>query len=359
MADRLSVKLGARSYDVMIGRALLPALAEHVASLDATAVVVITDDNVGHAYGDAVCNAVGARRVTVPAGEDSKSLEVLDRVYAELLGPRDLDRRVVIVALGGGMIGDLAGFAAATLFRGVRWIAVPTSLLAMLDASVGGKTAINRPTGRNLVGAFHQPSAVFCDLDMLATLPQREYVSALGEAVKIAVVGDAELLVRIESHAGAIVQRDLSVLADVVKACVRFKADVVSEDETETSGRRAVLNFGHTLAHALEHLHPGRWLHGEAVAIGICAALRVSVAKAGLAPADAERVTAVLKAAELPVTVPPDVDEGAVIEALLADKKRDGETVRFVLATRIGAAATHALNPDPALVKLLLGRGNG
>ncbi len=359
MSTRIPVELGPRSYDVTVGGGVLDQLPGFIQSMQGSGVVVITDDSVARHYGDAVCAQLGARRITVPAGEDSKSLDTLDRVYAELLGPRDLDRRTVVVALGGGMVMDLAGFAAATLFRGVRWIGLPTSLLAMLDASVGGKTAINRPTGRNLVGAFHQPSGVFCDLKTLDTLPQREFTSALAEAVKTAVIGDAALLDLIESRAGAIMKRDPAALRAVIEACVRFKAAIVREDEHETTGRRAILNFGHTLAHALEHLRPGRWLHGEAVSIGMCAALRLSVAKAGFAQTQADRIRDLLHQLELPVDCPADVDARAVGQTMLADKKRERAAVRFVLMSAIGNASTTAVELDDTVVNLLLGRSDG
>ena len=354
---RVPVVLGERSYDVVIGERLLEELMHFAEGLKPTSIFLITDDNVGPRHADAVRHAVVANHVlTVPPGEASKSMDQLSRLYDQVFASRTVDRHALIIALGGGVVGDLAGFLAATLMRGVRCAHIPTSLLAMVDSSVGGKTAINHTSGKNLIGAFHQPVGVFCDLHFLATLPEREYVSALAEIVKTAVIGDAELLEYLEQNAAAILARDLPSVMHVVESCVRFKADVVADDEIETSGRRATLNFGHTLAHVIETLYPKQFLHGEAVAIGTVAALRLSVARAALAPATATRVINLLTRFGLPTEVPSDLDEERMLETTGTDKKRAGDVVRFVVVSDIAQAGSLPCRLDKALADTLLGR---
>jgi 3-dehydroquinate synthase len=238
----------------------------------------------------------------------------------------------------------------------VRWIYVPSSLLAMVDASIGGKTAINFGGDKNVIGAFHQPAAVFCDLELLASLPEREYRSGLAEAVKTAALASESALAAMESSADALLVREPAAVAACVEACVQFKAAVVAEDETESLGIRTALNFGHTLGHALEALFPGRWLHGEAVAIGIAAALRVSMRYAGLAAADAQRVSSLLRRFELPLDVPQDVELQALRSAILADKKRKGDRVRLVVLSSPGSPSLLGWKLDDDLLKLLTGR---
>jgi 3-dehydroquinate synthase len=256
------------------------------------------------------------------------------------------------------MVGDLAGFLAATLLRGVRCVQIPTSLLAMVDSSVGGKTAINHSSGKNLIGAFHQPAAVFCDMHFLRTLPKREYVSALAEIVKTGVLAGDDLLGMLEESADKLIDRDLETLHRVIEACVRFKADVVEEDEVETTGRRATLNFGHTLAHVLETLWPERWLHGEAVAIGMVAALNLSVARAKLDDAVAGRVIKLLEKFSLPTDVPPELEPQRMLEVMAGDKKRAGKAVHFVVISDIGQAGALPCKLDDSLAEALLGRAD-
>jgi len=294
----------------------------------------------------------------VPAGESSKSLVQLGKLFDQLFATRHVDRHSLIVALGGGMVGDLAGFVAATLLRGVRCMQVPTSLLAMVDSSVGGKTAVNHASGKNLIGAFHQPAAVFCDMHFLRTLPKREYVSALGEVVKTAAISGEDLLAMLEDCADGLIGRDLVTLHRVIEACIRFKAEVVSDDEIETTGRRATLNFGHTLAHVLEALWPERWLHGEAVSIGIIAALRLSVARAKLDESVAARVTGLLRKFGLPTVVPDELQARQMLECMSADKKRAGQAVHFVVISDVGQAGTLPCKLDDELAATLLGRGD-
>lgn len=352
MAESIQVSLGDRAYRIHVGRGLDGLSAAVPASASK---VIVTDKNVGRLYAQKISHMLNARVLTVPAGEGSKSLGQLESVFAQLLAPRDLDRQSVIVALGGGVIGDLAGFAAATLFRGVRYIQLPTTLLAMVDSSVGGKTAINHETGKNLIGAFHQPQAVWCDIAFLETLPTREYVSGLAEVIKTGVLSGSAFLAKLEQSASAIVARNDEVVTRMIADCVRFKAAVVEQDETEATGRRAMLNFGHTLGHALENLYPDRWLHGEAVAIGMVAALRLSVARVALDAAVAERVTRLLHVLGLPTEIPPELEAQAATAVMLGDKKRDGGAVGFVLLKALGEPVIQSCTIDSALLHTLMG----
>lgn len=360
---RVSVSLAARSYDVLIGRDVLSHLADLLRHLKPTSLLLVSDANVAPLHAPAVGAIVHGLAPmlehVVPAGEGAKSLPQLGAVYDTALGSRMLDRRAVVIALGGGVVGDLAGFAAATLLRGVACIQLPTSLLAMVDSSVGGKTAINHPAGKNLIGAFHQPAGVICELAFLDTLPRREYVSALAEVVKTAAIGDPALLTWLETRQQAILNRDQGALAHLLRACISFKAGVVQQDETETTGRRAILNFGHSLAHTLETAFPGRFLHGEAVSMGIAAALRLSTRRAGLDEPSAGRVVRLLRDFGLPVEPPAEMTPQMVIQLLASDKKREAARVNFVALQSLGQPTLLPCTPDDDLAGLLLGRGHG
>jgi 3-dehydroquinate synthase len=274
---------------------------------------------------------------------------MVEELYAKALSV-GFDRRSVIVALGGGVVGDLAGFVAGTLLRGVRFIQVPTTLLAMVDSSVGGKTGVNLPQGKNLVGVFHQPVEVVADLDTLKTLPEREYLSGLAEVIKYGVIRDAAFFERLEARLDRLRARDADELEEVVARCCEIKAAVVSSDERET-GERAILNFGHTLAHALENVGGySRWLHGEAVAIGMAFAARLSEQQAGLPAADRQRIEAMLAALRLPVRVDQMAWE-AVRHAMQLDKKVWRRLPRFALAERLGHAVFGREVPEEILIQ--------
>jgi shikimate kinase/3-dehydroquinate synthase len=364
--DPVCVPLGARSYAVEVGGGRLDRLAPVLGRLGAHAgsTLIVTDDRVGPLATPSVDRALGARdasagkrsggpRVVLPSGEAHKTIASVERIWDAALEAK-LDRKAVVIALGGGVIGDVAGFAAATLLRGVRVVQLPTTLLAMVDASVGGKTAIDRPQGKNLVGAFHQPSAVIADLDLLATLPDRELRAGLAEIVKMAVIADAPLLDFLERSARALVAREPEALRHVARAAIAHKARIVAEDEHETTGLRATLNFGHTIGHALEAHSGYELLHGEAVALGMIAALRVGAAL-GLGESALEaRVTSVLAALGLPI----DLDARPLAEALpyaTQDKKRSGGKVGFVVAERVGASRVVPIAYDE-LAKLIAAR---
>jgi 3-dehydroquinate synthase len=338
------VNLGDRSYDIHIGHDL--PVGASLAGEEGLRALVVSDGNVGPLHGERCETLLQAQglttsRLDVPAGEASKDMAFMQRIYDAAL-EAGLDRLSVIVALGGGMVGDLAGFAAATFLRGVRLIQVPTTLLSMVDSSVGGKTAVNLPQGKNLVGAFYQPVEVAADLATLSTLPEREYVSGLAEVVKYGVIWDAELFRRMEESVDGLLSRDATVLEDVVARCCEIKAEVVAMDERE-AGVRAVLNYGHTLGHALEkELAYSGCLHGEAVSVGMVYAGELSVKEKGFPEDERDRVAGLLKRLGLPVGVR-DLGTTPAWEklrgAMAADKKTRGRIPRFVLAERLGSVA--------------------
>jgi 3-dehydroquinate synthase len=342
MATTIQVKLAERSYPIHIGKGL--SFASTLDGQPGTRILIVSDSHVDALHGQAVCAQLEGRgmtclRAVVPAGEETKSLKWVEYLYAQAASA-GLDRNAILVALGGGMVGDLAGFVAATYLRGVRFVQIPTSLLALVDSSVGGKTGVNLPQGKNLVGAFYQPIEVDADLDLLKTLPQREYVSGLAEVVKYGIIWDASFFHFLEKHQDGLLARDPVLLESVVARCCEIKAEVVAMDEREI-GPRAILNFGHTLGHALEKAGGyGRWLHGEAVAMGMHFAAHLSVKIEGFAPADAARVSALLTALRLPLR-----PEGEAVPAwpvlrgaMQSDKKTLARRPRFVLSRKLGAA---------------------
>ncbi len=360
MSRRVRVELGERAYDIVIGRDL-----EMVAGLDSLQGqrgLIVSDSNVDPLYGEKVESAFtaagcGMTRVVVPAGEPSKSAERLIELWAAAVDA-ELDRHGFVVALGGGVIGDLAGFLAASYLRGVRFVQLPTSLLAMVDSSVGGKTGINLPHGKNLVGAFYQPQGVVADLGMLSTLADREYVSGLAEVVKYGVISDPTLFEFLETNAAGILNRDDALVAEVVARSCEIKASVVAADERE-GGLRAILNFGHTMGHALEQCDGyGVWLHGEAIAIGMVYAAEVSVAAHGLSREAADRLIALLKALNLPVRrgtfegvelQKDSLDWATLREVMSSDKKASGRVPRLVLVSAIGTVAFGCEVPEAIL----------
>jgi 3-dehydroquinate synthase len=340
------VELGERSYDVTIEAGLLGRAGALLAPLAPNGrLFVVTDENVAAAQGARLAQGLAGlevHTVTVAPGEESKSWAMLARVIDELLAA-GIERGEPVVAFGGGVVGDLAGFAAAILQRGTPYMQVPTSLLAMVDSSVGGKTAIDVPAGKNLVGAFHQPRAVLIDPEALSTLADRQMRAGYAEIVKTALIGDAAFFAWLEEDGAKVLAREPAALAHAVATSVAFKARTVAEDERETSGRRALLNLGHTFAHAIEAEagFSDRVLHGEAVAVGLALAFDLS-ARRGLCPADdAARVRAHLAATGLPARLAAlGVTAGgaALTKRMASDKKKAGGRVPFILARGIGAA---------------------
>lgn len=349
----VQVPLGARSYTIHIGSGLLGKLGDHCRRLKlGERCVIITDSNVGPRYVDPTVRALKMAGfvpsvVTVPAGEGAKSLKILGECYDQLAMKR-LERRSFIIALGGGCVGDLAGFVAATYLRGIAYVQVGTTLLAQVDSSVGGKVGINLKSGKNLVGAFHQPRAVLCDLDTLATLPDREYRAGLAEVVKYGIIRDAELFRRLEREYDKVLRRDANLLANLVARCCTLKAEIVSADEFETTGQRAILNFGHTIGHGIEALSGfNEFIHGEAVSLGTVAAAQLSSRLSSLPDREVNRIRNLLQQLGLPISLKlnPRRRE-AVIGAMRLDKKVSGGELKFVLARAIGEVETGQRVPD-------------
>jgi len=341
--ERVRVDLGERSYDILIGKGLLSEAAEYLRPLNlGKHGVIITDANVEPLYAGALCDALGkgglaAEVLSIPAGEASKSLRQANRLFGKLpaLG---LDRHSFLIALGGGVVGDLAGFVAASYLRGIALVQVPTSLLAQVDSPVGGKTGVNLPQGKNLVGAFYQPKLVLADTDTLGTLPERELRSGFAEVIKHGAIRDAKFFEWLELEYKRVLSRDPEAVAHVVRRCCEIKAEVVSADERE-SGLRAILNFGHTVGHAMETLSDySGLLHGEAISMGMCAGARLSVMRAGLSEAEAQRLCHLIAVSGLPTRLGKTFKLGELLEAARLDKKaRDGK-LRFVLLKRLGEA---------------------
>jgi 3-dehydroquinate synthase len=338
--ETVRVDLGPRSYDIRFGDAKNLGAFAKAASPKSTLAFIAADANV-QSFAKTVADSLAAsgfRTATalVPPGEASKSFAELQKLY-DTLAALPADRQTLVVAVGGGVGGDLAGFAAATFNRGMPLLMVPTTLLAMVDSSVGGKTGINHPRGKNLIGAFHQPVGVWIDLAALATLPTREFNSGLAEVEKYGVILDAAFFDWLEANAAKILSRDSSTLKTTIARCCRLKADVVEKDEREETGLRAVLNYGHTFAHAFETLgHYSTWLHGEAVSAGMVCAARLAEKLGRVDRAFVERQTKLLAQFQLPITVNKDWPIDALLDAMRRDKKAQAGQLRFVVPTRLG-----------------------
>jgi 3-dehydroquinate synthase len=341
MATTIRVALGQRSYDIEIGRGNVDRLAVFIGEHHRfSRAVVITDTNVVSLHAAEVVrrlNAAGlpADVLSVPAGEASKCVAEADRLWNELarLGA---DRKTVVVAVGGGVIGDLAGFVAASYARGLALIQVPTTLLAQVDSSVGGKVGVNLPAAKNMVGAFWQPAGVLIDLDVLRTLPEREYRSGLAEVVKYGVILDADFFAFLEQNAVALNARDPAALEHAVAQSCRLKAQVVEQDEREESDLRAILNYGHTFCHAIETVAGyGQFLHGEAVAIGMIAASRLAESLGRIGHEVTRRQAELLVRLGLAIE-PPELDVEQLLAAMQRDKKAERGRLRFVLPRRLG-----------------------
>jgi 3-dehydroquinate synthase len=351
----LVVELGARRYPIRIGAGLLADAAQLRDALPGRHALVVSDEHVAPLYLDRVAAGLRDRSfsaLVLPAGEAHKTLDSAARIFAALAELK-ASRDACVIALGGGVIGDLAGFAAACWMRGIAFVQMPTTLLAMVDSSVGGKTGVDLPQGKNLVGAFHQPRAVIADTATLATLPDRELRAGFAEVVKYGALGDAEFFAWLEKHANALLARDAEKLAEAIARCCTQKAGIVARDETER-GERALLNFGHTFGHALETVCGyGKLLHGEAVAIGMCLAARLS-AQAGMsADADAVRLRDLLTRFGLPTAVPAGTGASAVLAAMRLDKKNASGRLRLILWRGVGRAEI-AENVDEAAIGAVL-----
>jgi 3-dehydroquinate synthase len=335
--ETVEVRLGERSYQVLVGYGILQSLGERLRGLDLGSVcAVITDSNVAQFYADAVLKNLtdaGFKPVliTVPAGEKSKSVTQAAAVCDRMI-TAGLDRKAFVLALGGGVVGDLAGFVAAIYYRGIPFVQIPTTIIAQVDSAVGGKTGVNAEGGKNLIGSFHQPRLVLADVETLRTLPPREFNEGFAEVIKHAIIRDAQLF-------DGLANLDRENLAPLIARNAGIKARIVTADEHETSGERALLNFGHTIGHGIEAAAGyGCYLHGEAISLGIAAASFLSMKKAGLAPAANERIIARLRAFDLPVRLPAGISTDSIVTALKKDKKFSEGKIRFVLTSKIGSA---------------------
>lgn len=352
------VELGDRSYDIRVESGALRLVGETARrACPSASAVVVTNPRIGELYADPVMDSldaagIRARLVCVPAGEKYKNIATANRLYKEFVSAR-LDRGSLVVALGGGVIGDLSGFAAATYLRGVAFLQVPTTLLAQVDSSVGGKTGINLPAGKNLVGAFHQPCGVLIDPAVLRTLPRREVRAGLAEVIKHGIISDQQFFEYLLANMTRILALDTEVVTHAISRCCEIKAAVVTQDEKE-SGLREILNFGHTLGHGIENAAGyGRYRHGEALAIGMIGeafiAEKMGVAKAGTAAA----IQQSLMSAGLPTVIAPGVVLDGILTAMALDKKARKGKLKFVLPTRIGAVVTRDDVPPELVTEAL------
>jgi 3-dehydroquinate synthase len=337
---RLNIDLADRSYEILIGRGLLQRTAEWVMAVaKPSRVVIITHPSINQLYGEKLSSSFSKANlptdiIEVPEGEKSKSLEQAEKIYDQLLKWK-CDRQTVLVALGGGVIGDLTGFIAATYVRGVTFIQVPTTLLAQVDSSVGGKTAVNHPLGKNMIGVFYQPKLVVVDIETLKTLPEKEYKAGIAEIIKHGVIEDAELFGYLESHVEPIMAQESEPLEHIIATSCAIKARVVEKDERE-SHYRMVLNFGHTVGHAVESLTGySKFIHGEAVAIGMVYAAKLSHLMGRCIEEVTHRITGLIENFGLPTKLPPLKAED-MIQSMYLDKKTAHKKIRFILVKDIG-----------------------
>ncbi|MBT8556678.1 3-dehydroquinate synthase [Polynucleobacter paneuropaeus] len=355
----LKVDLGQRSYPIFIGSDLIDRPELFDACSKASSIYIVTNTTVAPLYAERLSKTLASfgksvRTIALPDGESFKDWKNLQTIFDELL-KHGADRQTVLIALGGGVIGDMTGFAAASFMRGIRFIQVPTTLLSQVDSSVGGKTGINHPLGKNMIGAFHQPIAVIADLSTLKTLPPRELSAGLAEVIKHGAIADATFLNWIEANTSALLACDIEAMSHAVLRSCEIKSAVVSADERE-GGVRATLNFGHTFGHAIEAgMGYGEWLHGEAVGCGMVMGAKLSCLLKKITQADADRLTRIIHSMHLPTTAPKFGTE-RYIELMQVDKKAEGGQIRYVLLEQIGKAYI-ATAPHEAVVQTLLATG--
>ncbi len=354
----LDVDLGERSYPIYIGQNLLRDAGRFRPHIPSKQVLVVSNETVAPLYMQTLLDTLQGlqvEQVVLPDGEEYKTLEILNRIFDRLLEKR-FDRGCTLIALGGGVIGDMTGFAAACYQRGVNFIQVPTTLLSQVDSSVGGKTGVNHPLGKNMIGAFYQPRAVVIDIETLKTLPARELSAGLAEVIKHGIIKDADYFTWLEANMERLRALDADALAHAVEGSCLIKSRVVSADERE-AGQRALLNFGHTFGHAIETgMGYGNWLHGEAVGAGMCMAARMSRLLGWLTPEEEARITALIEAAGLP-TAPPDLSPARFMELMSVDKKVMAGQLRLVLLKGIGKALISDDFSMDALQRTLAGYG--
>lgn len=353
MTNNLTVKLKERSYPIFFDVPLSACAETLLPLVSSKKAFVITDENVAALYLQTVVDSFekagcSVSQTVVPAGESSKSFFVLESVLDALL-QNGCDRKSFIVALGGGVVGDLSGFAASIVLRGIDFVQIPTTLLACVDSSVGGKTAVNAKAGKNLIGTFYQPKAVLIDKNVLKTLPERQLLAGYAETVKYGLIADKDFFERLEKNPQDVLNPDNAACVKAIETSCRLKAETVACDERETGQARALLNFGHTFGHALEaaHAYDGSMLHGEAVALGMLLAIRLSVMETGLDASVYERIKAHFKAAGLPVVLPRDYNADDLTQKMFADKKTLNQKLNLVLLKELGKAVlVKDVSPD-------------
>ncbi|NOE64751.1 3-dehydroquinate synthase [Vibrio cholerae] len=354
--ERITVNLGERSYPISIGAGLFanPALLSLSAKQK---VVIVTNHTVAPLYAPAIISLldhIGCQHalLELPDGEQYKTLETFNTVMSFLL-EHNYSRDVVVIALGGGVIGDLVGFAAACYQRGVDFIQIPTTLLSQVDSSVGGKTAVNHPLGKNMIGAFYQPKAVVIDTDCLTTLPAREFAAGMAEVIKYGIIYDSAFFDWLEAQMEALYALDEQALTHAIARCCQIKAEVVAQDEKE-SGIRALLNLGHTFGHAIEaHMGYGNWLHGEAVSAGTVMAAKTAQLQGLIDASQFERILAILKKAHLPVRTPESMTFADFMQHMMRDKKVLAGELRLVLPTSIGTSAVVKGVPEAVIAQAI------
>ena len=340
MTYRLDVALGERSYPIFIGAGLLDQPDSWVDTIRSNQVMVITNETIAPLYLQRLLRSLSEKQVAtviLPDGEQFKNLQTLDQIFSGLLEARH-NRTTTLVALGGGVVGDMTGFAAACYQRGVDFIQIPTTLLAQVDSSVGGKTGVNHPLGKNMIGAFHQPRCVIIDTDTLNTLPDNQLAAGLAEVIKYGLILDLDFLQWLESNLEQLQSRDPQILAEAIRRCCTIKAEVVAEDEKE-AGKRALLNLGHTFGHAIEtYSGYGSWLHGEAVATGTLLAAELSQRLGWLNQTDIDRIKQLFSRAQLPLMPPIGMTSQDFIRLMAVDKKVIDGQLRLILLRQLGEA---------------------
>ncbi|MCE5312136.1 MAG: 3-dehydroquinate synthase [Nitrospiraceae bacterium] len=356
--NRVRVDLGERSYDIVAGSGLLKDTGALLGSLGfSSRVVILSNPVVERLYCEEVHNSISAAgfecsRVIIPDGEQYKSYDWSYNILTELLKLR-LDRKSCIVALGGGVIGDMAGFVASIYMRGINFVQIPTTLLAQVDSSVGGKTGVNHPLGKNMIGTFHQPRLVIADTDVLKTLDQRQLLCGMAEVIKYGIISDSGLFSYLEDNRDRILGLDESAMTHLIKRSCEIKADVVSRDERE-SGLREILNYGHTVGHAIE-TETGylKYLHGEAVAIGMCLEAKISALSGVLDASHLGRIEGLVKDYGLPHGIPDDIQRNRLIEHMAIDKKTVSGRVKFILPEEIGRVRIETSISDDVILRAL------
>ena len=357
--QEIRVMLGERSYDVVIGSDMLSGLAGRLKDFAFSRMVIVSNPTVYGLHGKALLSALSsagfdAPVILVPDGEEYKELLWAYYIYGGLLKQK-LDRASAVVALGGGVIGDISGFVASTYMRGISFIQVPTTLLAQVDSSVGGKTGVNHPLGKNMIGTFHQPRIVWADVSTLRTLPRRELLAGMAEVIKYGVICDEALFRFLEEKREKILGLDGGAVEHLVKRSCEIKADVVSKDERET-GLRAILNYGHTVGHAIETVTGySEYLHGEAVAIGMCLEAEISSLLGIMDRREVERIRSLVTSYGLPCRMPSEIDAGGLTAAMLHDKKTVAGRLKFILPERIGSVRIETVIDTARIIEAIRG----